>query len=641
MNRSDSIEEMPTKPNYKFGGLDFSPKPDPNQKPVEPELEHYADLGRMPIPFTTTVTEQIVQGAVGREVKQSPTPDYVEADFAFALFDVAKKNGAEKLKAVADELNTSAIPYVEQADVVGAFVNVQLNKGDIARQTVLDIEKAPQDYGKINIGGGANIVIDTSSPNIAKNMNVAHLRSTVIGESLGRIYQACGYTVIRDNHLGDWGTQFGLLGHAYKLWGHEIPDLKPGGNTIKGLLELYIRINQEVAAEKTAFEEQNQDNPDAEEAVSELEEQGRIWFQKLEEGDPEAHKLWEWAYEISMVEANKIYEQLGSQFEYILGESYYVKYADALIEALIKAGIVTTDEKGRVVAQFSKDKKMPDLTVRKSDGTTLYSTRDLATLAARTVWFNPAKILYVVGGEQENYFRQVFETFSSFSKTAKLAPPVMEHVKFGLVKLPEGKMSTRKGNIIFLQDVLDEAVKRAKVNVQENLDEGQSHLSPDQADEVASMIGVGAVIYSELRQPRTRTIVFSWDEMLSFTGNSGPYLQYTNARINALLRKAKETDVKIDDSAELAFESNIEKELGFELAKFPMAIKEAQEKDEPAILAEYVYRLSNTFNKFYKQEVILSAPQKQRNFRLRLARATSYTLCNGLGLLGIPTPEAM
>ena len=639
-----------------YGGIEVPACPPPQQEIIIPALECLPNYKNYTLPRIEETLKRAVEQTAGVDLPVVRPPARVEADYALPLGRLFQERGAEKTKADLSSFMGWAAGYdqIESAELEGAYLNLKLDSVEVGTDIVKDIEAAGDTYGVFNMGNGDRVVIDTSSPNIAKEMTVAHLRSTVIGESLGRLYQAAGYEVIRDNHLGDWGTQFGILGRAYELWGHEVADLKEGGDPIKGLFELYVRINSAISAgaeiekEKEKYNKTlNEEEQTIVDTGANLRQEGQEWFRRLEEGDSNARQLWQWAKDISLVEANQLYQRLGSNFEYILGESEYVGMVPSLLDSLKdlglarKEGRVSKDGKQRTVVKFGRHNKLGDLPFLKSDDTSLYATRDLACLAARNVWFDPAKIIYVVGGEQTHYFKQVFHGFNLYSRLVGEQSTDMEHVSFGMVKLPEGKMSTRRGNVIFLEDVVDEGVARAKSLIEERSAEQSDGLSEAEIADIAEKVGVGAVIYSELRQPRSRKIKFDWDEMLSFQGNSGPFLQYTNARINSIFRKLP-PDYEIDYKAKLAITNEQEAKLAQALGGLPLAIKTAVEKNEPSVVADYLYHLSNTYNGFYKVSPVLKAGSKQSlDTRLRLSAATAQVLRTGMNLLGVPIPERM
>ena len=555
----------------------------------------------------------------------------INADLAFATFSLSKKlkkspkeiaNGAiskfEKIK--------TQFPLIKSVEQENGYVNFSLDFDIFGEKVLQEVEKYHEEYGNQNIGNNQVVVIDCSSPNIAKFMSIGHLRSTVIGESLSRIYRSLGYTTIRDNHLGDWGTQFGMLGAAYEKWGVEIPELKSKNDRdiVDGLYKLYVKIHQEIQKEKEKSSEKE----------SELEKIGKLWFKKLEEGDSKARDLWQWSLDLSLREFNKIYELLGVKFEYMIGESFYIPMLSSIYETLEKSGVGTRDKTGALVVKFDAEGK-DRMVFQKTDGTSIYQTRDLAAIAARIAWFNPLKILYVVGGEQQNHFRQVFETFKMLYKGAKL--PELEHIYFGMLSLPEGKMSTRKGNVVFLEEFLQKAVEKAKIKIKENNPE----MKEEEINELAKKIGIAAVVYFDLGQGRTRDIKFDWDKALSFEGTGSPYIQYAYTRAISVLKKAEKEKIKVDKS-KLEVNSFEEKELIKQIAKFPQIIKKAANLNQPSVIGAYACDIASLFNQFYKNNRIINAETNlQKSSRLRLTNAAAITIKKALYLLGIDVPERM
>lgn len=552
-----------------------------------------------------------------------PANSEVRADYAVACHQAVKqgKNINEIIAILRDKYG-QAIDFSLQ----GMFLNFSINRQLMFETAFREVTMLGNQYGFNTSGEGKKVILDVSSPNVAKHMHLGHLRSTVIGESLRRIYTANGYNAIADNHLGDWGTQFGILGHAYELWGNEIPELNDPEQQVSGLLKLYVRMN-------TAIAEEKEQNPDGESA---LEDAGRAWFTSLEQGDERAKELWRWAYELSIKEFNKIYELLGVDFEYILGESLYATQSEDVYREFEERGIAKRDEKGRLRAVPTEKSKLPPLTIQKSDGSSLYATRDLACLADRTAWFNPEEIVYVVGEAQGDYFRQLFNVFEQFATDST---PKMKHVNFGEIVLPEGKMSTRKGNVVFLNDVLQETFIQAYDRVGKNALSRNSQLSEDELKDVAWKVAVGAVIYYDLKQTANRNIEFKWEEALSFEGNTGPYLQYACARMNALLSGYDESTSPNSEHIE---QTGPQADLLQLIDQFPEVVKQAMSKQEPSVISDFAYKLAHNFNKFYKEYPILKETDPTiKATRLALTNITRQTLGNALWLLNIPIPDRM
>lgn len=641
----DDHTELSSKLNL---GISIPPKPVSEIPIIKPEVETLRRPSDVPWFAIREYVRQAVIGYLGLgndQIQVDDPPKGISADMAIPCHSLAKslrKNPAEIAREVADGLKDKLSPLVETVESMNGFVNFELDANRFGELVLNDIEREGELYGAQNIGEGKVVVFDTSSPNVAKFMSVGHLRSTVIGESLARIYMTSGYTVIRDNHLGDWGTQFGMLGAALDRWKDEVPELQ-GADPVQGLYKLYVRIHQEIDAQKEMQGEIKTETV--------LEQEGRAWFQRLENGNQEALDLLKWATEMSLKEFQGVYDRLGSKFEYILGESFYIPVIPGLISKMKESGVATIDEgTSAVKIDFDESEKKQlgnSLIIMKKDGTSLYSTRDLATLVCRTEWFNPDKIIYVVGGDQKLYFSQLF---ASFKKLAKENSPGLEHVSFGMITLPEGKMSTRQGRVVFLKDVLDEAKNRAKNVMLDKLQDKSARPSPSarediseqEVEDIAEAVGVGAVIYSDLGQGRERNIKFDWDEALSLEGNSSPYIQYAHARTKSILRNAQDRGITIDKETNPVFSGKYEKELVKHLALFPRAIARALERNQPSAVSEYVLATTDIFNKFYGEvRVLAEEDQQKRNTRLRLTQATSQVIANSLHLLGIKALERM
>lgn len=558
----------------------------------------------------------------------------IDADFAIPAHKLASERGETALTEIAARVGDR---YSEvETSVDGSFINFKINREILGGIVLDEIESLGPLYGSNSGGQGEVIVIDTSSPNIAKQMHLGHLRSTVIGESLSRILQFNGYTTIRDNHVGDWGTQFGLLGRAVELWGDEVPQLTSDNpaEQVSGLLELYVRINQEIAIQKTQSETD----------TSELEDAGREWFLKLEQDDPEAIEFWRWASNVSMLEFEQIYQALGVNFEYVLGESVYQTSLESTIRAYKEAGLTFVDQKGVVKVTPSKS-KADALGIQKPDGASLYGTRDLAALEARLRWFNPEKILYVVGAEQEAYFSNLFDAFKQYSNLNGQNIDA-QHIKFGKVTLPEGVMSTRKGNVVFLIDVLNTYREAALEKVQANMERRGISITDEEIIEIAEQVAIGALVYFDLHGSAARDIIYDPADAVSFEGNTGPSLQYTVARINALLGKVDDAELEYVDSATVQIDESeageTTSELIVELSKFPDIVQKAAEKYEPSIVSEYLHQLSTKFNRFYKVNPVLQDHNANtRHTKIQLCKATRQVMTNGLHLLNIPSPEKM
>lgn len=527
-------------------------------------------------------------------------------DYAFPCFllaSIMKKSPAQ----IAAELGKSIQhPYIEHVDVVGPYVNFFLNRQAVGRKIIDEILKKKARYGDLSIGQGENITIDLSSPNIAKPFSMGHLRSTVIGNALANIVEKCGFTPVKINHLGDWGTQFGKLITAYKMWGDEE---RVKANPIQELLALYVRFHEE--AEKDF----------------ELEEEGRHWFKKLEDGDEEALYLWKWFRTASLKEFGRIYQLLGIEFDSYHGEAFYNDKMEAVIKELEEKNLLTESD-GAMVVRL-EEYNLPPCLIKKSDGATLYATRDLAAALYRKREYHFAKSFYVVGGEQALHFKQLFLVLKKMGYTWA---DELYHIPFGMMLKDGKKMSTRKGKIVLLEEVLQDAIRAARDAIESR------NPNLENKDEIARMVGVGAVIFHDLKNDRLNDIEFSLEAMLTFEGETGPYLQYTYARACSLLRKSHVPNSHT--SLYEVFEDDKAWSIIFLLSRFEEVIASAFFEFNPSRIAKYLLDLSQLFNKYYGTVKILEE-NDGLVARLKLVKATSIVLREGLRLLGIGTPERM
>jgi arginyl-tRNA synthetase len=527
-------------------------------------------------------------------------------DLAFPCFTLAKlKRKSPNL--IAQELSEKIQSATfEKVEVVGAYLNIFLNKKLVSEKLVKEVLAQEENFASQDFGGGGNITIDMSSPNIAKPFSMGHLRSTVIGNALAHIVEKCGYQPIKINHLGDWGTQFGKLITAYQLWGDAE---KVKQNPIKELLQLYIQFHAE--AEK---------NPA-------LDDQGRSWFKRLEDGDEEALMLWQWFRDESLKEFSRIYELMNVQFDSFAGEAFYNDKMDRIVKLLEEKQLLVESDQAQVVELT--EEQLPPCLIKKSDGATLYATRDLAAALYRKENYNFVQSLYVVGHEQSLHFKQLIAVLG---KMGYEWAGKMVHVPFGMMLKDGKKMSTRKGKVVLLEEVLNESIAMARHNIEEK------NPNLGNKDEVAKQVGVGAVIFHDLKNNRMNDIEFSLEEMLRFEGETGPYLQYTYARACSILRKGNGYS-KTDS---LAYDYSWEKEWKVTslLMEFAPAIKRACENFDPSQVAKYSVDLAQAFNKYYAEVKILEEnPAKQS--RLALVFAVTVVLKEGLRLLGIEAPEEM
>ena len=549
------------------------------------------------------VIDSLDQDAILNLLEQPKSSDL--GDIAFPAFSLAKveRKAPQAIAAdIAEKINQSAF---EKVVATGPYVNFFLDKSKISDQVIKSVIEAGADYGQQDEGHGQNITIDLSSPNIAKPFSVGHLRSTVIGDALSNIFRKMGYNTIKINHLGDWGKQFGLLMVAYKKWGSKEA---VEANPIDELLKLYVRINAEI-----------ENDP-------ELDDEGRLWFKKLEDGDPEATELWQWFRDESLVEFNRIYKLLGVEFDSLNGEAFYNDKMDEAVQILEDKGLLK-ESKGASIVELD-DVNLPPAMIKKSDGATLYITRDIATAIYRARTYNFVKKIYVVGQEKSNNFRQLKAVLK---KMGFEWSDDMIHVDFGLVTKNRQKLSTRKGNIILLEPTLQEAISRAKAQIEEKNPELENK------EEVAHAVGVGAVKFYDLKTDRRNGYDFDLEAMVSFEGETGPYVQYAYARIQSILRKANFTP---STDATYSLSDPESWEIIKLLQDFSRVVKRAAENYDPSLIAKYAINLAQAFNKYYAHTRILDE-SPERESRLALSYSTAVILKEALRLLGVDAPEKM
>ena len=549
------------------------------------------------------VIDSLDQDAILNLLEQPKSSDL--GDIAFPAFSLAKveRKAPQAIAAdIAEKIDQSAF---EKVVATGPYVNFFLDKSKISDQVIKSVIEAGAAYGQQDEGHRQNITIDLSSPNIAKPFSVGHLRSTVIGDALSNIFRKMGYNTIKINHLGDWGKQFGLLMVAYKKWGSKEA---VEANPIDELLKLYVRINAEI-----------ENDP-------ELDEEGRKWFKKLEDGDPEATELWQWFRDESLVEFNRIYKLLGVEFDSLNGEAFYNDKMDEGVQILEDKGLLK-ESKGASIVELD-DVNLPPAMIKKSDGATLYITRDIATAMYRARTYNFVKNIYAVGQEQSNHFRQLKAVLKKMGFDWS---DDMVHVDFGLVTKNRQKLSTRKGNIILLEPTLQEAISRAKAQIEEK--------NPDleNKEEVAHAVGVGAVKFYDLKTDRRNGYDFDLEAMVSFEGETGPYVQYAYARIQSILRKANFTP---STDATYSLSDPESWEIIKLLQDFSRVVKRAAENYDPSLIAKYAINLAQAFNKYYAHTRILDE-SPERESRLALSYSTAVVLKEALRLLGVDAPEKM
>lgn len=541
---------------------------------------------------------------ISKAVEVPPKPEM--GDFAFPCFTLAKvmKKAPNMIASeLAEKINKEGFEKIEN---LGPYLNFFLDKSTFAKNTIEKVLNEKDSYGSSSFGGGRNVCIDFSSPNIAKPFHVGHLFSTAIGNALYRMLNFEGYNSVGINHLGDWGTQFGKLISAYKKWA-DLDALEK--EPIKELLRIYVKFHDEAEKDPT------------------LEDEGRMYFKKLEDGDKEAIELWKKFTDLSLKEFQSVYDLLGVKFDSYAGESFYNDKMDVVVEEIKNKGLLTESNGAQVVNL--EEYNMPPCIILKSDGATIYATRDLAAAKYRKDTYDFVKSIYVVGNDQSLHFKQVFKTLElmghQWSKDCV-------HVNFGVVKFADRKLSTRKGEVIFLEDLLKESVAKTL----EIINEKNPKL--ENKEDVAEKVGVGAMVFTYLKNSRERDIVFDWKEMLSFEGETGPYVQYTYARGKSILRKLGVAQGEVDYSK---LSSKEEFELAKTLEGFQKSVLFAIDKLEPSVVTRYVIDVAKAFNKFYNASPITTAEDDVKNARLKLVEATGIVIKNTLNLLGIEVVEEM
>ncbi len=524
----------------------------------------------------------------------------------FALAKLLRKNPAVIANELAAELQEKKIEGIEKIETVKGYLNIFLKREMYIRRA---LEKSTSDnHGVKQIGEEKVVCMDYSSPNIAKNFHVGHLRTTIIGNSLYKIYDKLGYQVVRINHLGDWGTQFGKLIVAYLRWSSKEAVEQDG---LEELLRIYVKFSKEAKESEYLMEE------------------AREWFVKMEQEDEEALAVWNWFKEISMVEYKRIYDLLNISFDSYIGESYFRSLVPDLVKQLEEKQLLVESQGAKVVDLSAYD--MPPCLILKNDGGSIYHSRDIAAALYRKNTYHFEKCFYVTGLEQTLHFKQVFKAIELMGYDWY---DELVHVPYGLVSLEGAKLSTRNGNIVYAVDILEESMKRAMDAIIEKSPE------LDEKETVARQVGVGAVIFHDLFNQRTKNIDFVWDEVLSFDGTTGPYVQYTYARAKSILRKGH-SDFAIKD---VDF-SKLEDDRSYELVKildgYEAAVVEAMQRNEPSIVARYLIKLTTRFNKFYHDCPILQAEEECKKARLYMVNAVQAVIADACGLLGMECPEEM
>ncbi len=537
-------------------------------------------------------------------------PNSEMGDYAYPCFKLAKVF-RKAPPMIANELveKIEKKDFIKEIKVVGAYINFFTEKSVYIKEVLGAVFENNENYGKSTEGNGKTIVIDYSSPNIAKPFHVGHLRSTVIGNAIYKIYECLGYNCEGVNHLGDWGTQFGKLIVAYKKWGSKEAVEKDG---IQELMRIYVKFHDEAEKEPA------------------LDDEARLWFVKMQDGDEEALTLWKWFYDISIKEFERVYDMLGVKFDAYTGESFYNDKMDAVVQELKDKKLLTESE-GAMIVDL-EDEKMPPCLIIRKDGGTLYATRDITAALYRKKTYNFDKCVYLTALDQNLHFAQWFKVIEKMGYDWSKD---LVHVPFGLVSLDTGKLSTRHGNVVLMEDLLNQAVNETTKIIEEK--------NPDlpNKEEVAKQVGIGAVIFNDLYNNRIKDVVFSWSRMLNFDGETGPYVQYTHARACSLIKKVCENG-EIDKNIDFSLLSD---DASVEVCKliemYPAKIKDAAAKFEPSIVTRHLVDIAQAFNKFYHDNPIMNSEDEVKKARIALVYAVKTVIASGLKLLGINAPEQM
>ncbi|AVQ28755.1 arginine--tRNA ligase [Fusobacterium ulcerans] len=529
-----------------------------------------------------------------------------QTNFAMMNSKIIGKNPRVIAQEVLDNLEENNV--IEKLEIAGpGFINIFL-KSEYLGELLKKSRTEEYDFSFLNREG--DVIIDYSSPNIAKRMHIGHLRSTIIGDSIRRIYKYLGYHIVADNHIGDWGTQFGKLIIGYRRWLNKEAYKE---NPIEELERVYVEFSK------------------LSETEPELEEEARLELKKLQDGDAENFALWKEFIKVSLDEYDKLYKRLGVHFDTYYGESFYHPIMQGVVEELVEKKLAVEDDGAKVVFFPEEDNLFPCI-VQKKDGAFLYSTSDIATIKFRRETYNINKLIYLTDERQQDHFKQFFRITDMLGWNVE-----KHHIWFGIMRFADGVFSTRKGNVIRLEQLLDEGKKRAYEIVQEK----NPSLSEEEKDKIAEIVGVGAIKYADLSQNRQSPIIFEWDKILTFEGNTAPYLQYSYARIQSILRKAESEGKNVDYSKEIKIEDKLERALADHITAFPMAVLKASETFKPNIIADYLFELSKKFNSFYNSCPILNQEDEILYSRALIAKITGETIKDGLSLLGIKTLDRM
>ena len=529
-----------------------------------------------------------------------------QSNFAMVNSKIIKENP----RAIAENIvkNLVANEAIEKIEIAGpGFLNIFLKESFLSN-FIKKINEEKYEFPNLNTEG--EVIIDYSSPNIAKRMHIGHLRSTIIGDSIKRIYRYLGFNVIADNHIGDWGTQFGKLIIGYRRWLNEAAYKE---NPIEELERVYVEYNNQL-----------EEHP-------ELEDEARVELKKLQDGDEENYRLWQEFIKVSLEEYEKLYSRMGITFDTYYGESFYHDLMPGVVSELVEKNIAVEDQGAKVVF-FSEDTKLNPCIIQKKDGAFLYATSDIATIKYKLDNYNVNKLIYITDERQQDHFKQFFKITDMLGWEVE-----KQHIWFGIMRFADGVFSTRKGNVIRLEELLDEGKRRAY----EITNEKNPTLSEEEKQNIAEVVGVGAIKYADLSQNRQTAVIFEWDKILSFEGNTAPYLQYSYARIKSIIRKAKEQGKELNGDTELTITDKSERNLALHLTQFSIMVLKAAESCRPNLVADYLFELSKKFNNFYNSCPILNQDEKILYSRLLLAQKTSSVLKEGLNLLGIDTLERM
>ena len=529
-----------------------------------------------------------------------------QTNFAMMNSKIIGKKPRDIAQEVLDNLEENNV--IEKLEIAGpGFINIFL-KSEYLGELLKKSRTEEYDFSFLNRDG--DVIIDFSSPNIAKRMHIGHLRSTIIGDSITRIYKYLGYHMIADNHIGDWGTQFGKLIIGYRRWLNKEAYKE---NPIEELERVYVEFS------KLA------------ETDPELEEEARLELKKLQDGDAENFALWKEFIKVSLDEYDKLYKRLDVHFDTYYGESFYHPMMQGVVEELVEKGLAVEDDGAKVVF-FPEEENLFPCIVQKKDGAFLYSTSDIATIKFKRDTYKINKLIYLTDERQQDHFKQFFRITDMLGWNVE-----KHHIWFGIMRFADGVFSTRKGNVIRLEQLLDEGKKRAYDIVQEK----NPNLSEEEKDQIAEIVGVGAIKYADLSQNRQSPIIFEWDKILTFEGNTAPYLQYSYARIQSILRRAESEGKIINYDKEIKIEDKLERALADHIAAFPMAVLKASETFKPNIIADYLFELSKKFNSFYNSCPILNQEDDILYSRALIAKITGETIKDGLSLLGIKTLDRM